>query len=176
MKYIFDFDDVIFETTKHRLEHLYAVLEKAGISRKEIDEYYKRERVNLFSPKKMLKHFNLDDSLYEEIMGVSKEFLNKKFVKAIEKLGRENCYLITYGEEEFQKDKIARNEIEHLFAEIIAVPGTKKQVVENLCEKFKDEQIIFIDDKPQYFEDLDLNKYPNLKTVLYTGQDPSSVL
>jgi|SRR3989338_991965 len=170
MKYIFDFDDVIFQTTKHRLEHMYSVLEKAGIVRQEIEEYYKRERLNLFSPKKLIKHFHLADSVYEEIMKGSQNFLNKELVKTIEKLGKENCHIVNYGDEEFQLDKIHSSSIAPLFSEIIVVSSGKKEIIEKLCAKHKDEQVFFIDDQIKHFDELDLDKCPNLKTILYTGQ------
>ena len=37
------------------------------------------------------------------------------------------------------------------------------------------DKVIFIDDKAKHFEKLDFKKYPNLKTILYTGQDLSNL-
>lgn len=176
MKYIFDFDDVLFKTTKHRLEHMFVVLQKAGISEKDIEEYYKKERTNFFSLKNLLAHFLMSEDVYEEIMKEIKNFLNDELIEMIKKLGRENCYLVTAGHEEFQKEKILRAGINPLFAEIVVTPGTKKEAVENICAKFKNEDIVFIDDKKIFFEDLDFKKYPNLKTILYTGQNTEDLL
>ena len=169
MKYIFDFDDVIFHTTRHRKEHMFVLLEKAGISGDAINEYYQKARLEGLSLKKMLAYFGKED-LYEEIMSNGADFLNKKLIETIKKLGQKNCFLITHGSEEFQEDKIQRAGITPLFSEIIILVGSKKKAVEDICEKYKDEQVVFVDDKAQYFEDLDFKKYPNLKTILYTGQ------
>lgn len=167
MKYIFDFDDVLFHTTKHRLEHMFFVLEKAGISRRDIEEYYARERVNMFSLKNLLAYFSIKEEIYEKIMREVKNFLNDDLIKIVKNLSKENCYLVTCGHEEFQKDKIIRSGITPLFTEIIVVPDTKKEAIENLCVKFKNERVVFIDDKKHFFKDLDFKKYPNLKTILY---------
>jgi len=169
MKFIFDFDDVLFHTTKHFREHLLVVLEKIGISRDFVIEYLEKERWKLLSLKKLVTHFVNDDkeNIYKEIMGKNKDFLNDDLFILIKKLGKSNCYIVTYGEEEFQKDKIKRTGIASLFSEIIVVPGSKKEAIEKICAKHKNEEVIFIDDKAHHFKDLDFKKYPNLKTILY---------
>ena len=175
MKYIFDFDDVLFYTTKHRREHMFLMLEQAGIEKSVIEKYYKKARIKGFSLKDMLSHFfqqkELKQKLYEKIMSESKNFINTELVETIKKLGKENCFLITHGGKEFQKDKFERVGIVPLFSEIIILVGSKKKAVEGICEKYKDEKVIFIDDKIEYFSDLDFVKYSNLKTILYAGQD-----
>ena len=55
MKYIFDFDDVLFNNTKQFKEHMYACLEKAGVSRGKAEEYYNTVRENRFSLKAFIK-------------------------------------------------------------------------------------------------------------------------
>ena len=54
-----------------------------------------------------------------------------------------------------------------MFSEIIVVPDSKKNVVERIAAVHKNEEVVFIDDKISHFEDLDFEKYPNLKTILY---------
>ena len=94
----------------------------------------------------------------------------------IKKLGKENCYIVTLGNEEFQRDKIKRAGIESLFFKIVVVWGSKKEAVEKICAKHINEKVIFIDDKAKYFEDLDFKKYPNLKTILYNERGFEKVL
>jgi len=102
--------------------------------------------------------------------------LNTKMVELIKNLGKENCFIITNGGADFQKDKITHSGISHLFNEINIVPGGKKEKVESICEKFKNEKVIFVDDKPIFFEDLNYKKYPYLKTILYNNQDLRDIL
>lgn len=169
MKFIFDFDDVLFHTTKHFKEHILIVMEKIGAPRNFVTEYLDKERWKLFSLKKLIARFanGNKENVYEEIMGKNKNFINNELFALIKKLGKSNCYIVTYGEEEFQRDKIKRAGIDSLFSEIIIVSGSKKEAVEKICAKHKDETVVFIDDKPKHFEDLDFLKHPNLKTILF---------
>ncbi|OGI68527.1 hypothetical protein A2738_01440 [Candidatus Nomurabacteria bacterium RIFCSPHIGHO2_01_FULL_42_15] len=170
MKFIFDFDDVLFHNTKLFKEHMYTSLKQAGISRVVAEEYYKTVRKNQFWLKELLTHFSLKESLYGEILKESKNFINKELLSVLKELGKENCYIVTHGNKEFQNNKIKISGITPLFSEIIVVQVSKKKAVEKICAKHKDEQVIFIDDKVKHFEDLDFKKYPNLKTILYDEQ------
>jgi len=171
MKYIFDFDDVIFETTRRRLEHVYPFLEERGIPVSEIDDYYKKVRGEQFSIKKLLKHFSLGEELYEEMMHGSETFANPELIELIKKMGKENCYLITYGDEDFQRDKIKILNVGSLFLEIIVVPtDEKRKLIEEICARYPDETVLFIDDKAKHFVNLDFKKYPKLRTVHWDKQ------
>ena len=170
MKYIFDFDNVIFHTSRSLKERIFDIYDRHGISRARVADYIEREIQNGFSLKKFLEHFGLRKELYEEIMKGSEDFVNHQILNIVKKAGRENCYIVTMGDEEFQKDKIVRAGINKFFNKIIVVLGSKKEAVEKICEANMDEKIVFIDDKESHFKDLDFKKYPNLKTILYTGQ------
>lgn len=149
---------------------MYMCLEKTGIPSAEAEKYYKEVRANKFWLKELLSHFSLKEDLYGEILKESKNFTNKELLKIIKKLGKEDCHIVTRGGEEWQLDKIKRTGIEHLFSEIIVVWESKKEAVEKICARHKDEEVLFIDDKAENFEDLDFVKYPNLKTILYDEQ------
>lgn len=174
MKYIFDFDDVLFNNTKQFKEYMYGCLEKAGIPREVAETYYKTVRENKFWLKDFLRHFSLEESMYEKMLQESKGFVNEELLALIKQIGKENCYIVTHGNEEYQRDKIRITGIKLLVSEIIVISGSKKEAVEKICAKHKNEIVVFIDDKAKHFEDLDFIKHPNLKTVLYTGQDLSS--
>ncbi|MFA6353590.1 MAG: hypothetical protein WCW93_01520 [Candidatus Paceibacterota bacterium] len=179
MKYIFDFDDVLFNTScnpKNFREHIYSSLEKAGVPHNLSKEYVEKERWNKFSLKKMLAHFSVNENMYKEIMGKNKSFVKNELITWIKKLGKSNCYVVSYGEAEYQIDKIERTGVSSLFSEIIVVSGSKKEAIEKICTKHKEEKVVFIDDKAKHFEDLDFKKYPNLKTILYTGQNAKSLI
>lgn len=184
MKYIFDFDDVLFHNTEKLKPHMYELIEKAGIPKAEANEHYLKIRhefvmrdfiESLFFQRDYLNSVNKDE-LYEDIMKESKNFINKDVLEIILKLGKENCFMVTHGETEHQMDKINRVGIFDLFSKIYVVQGSKKEAVEGICEQFKDEPTFFIDDKIHHLENLDIKKYPNLKTILYTGQDLTPLL
>ena len=170
MKFIFDFDDVLFNNTKQFKEHMYMCLEKAGVSRNVAEKYYKEIGGDKFWLKKMLIHFSIQESLYEKILNDSKNFINKELLNIIKKLGKVNCYIVTHGSEEWQRDKINRSGIDTFFSEIVVVSENKKEAIEKICVRHKDEKVIFIDDKAHHFKDLNFVKYPNLKIILYDEQ------
>ncbi len=171
MKYIFDFDDVLFNTTKRSKEYLYPLMENLGILHKDIEIYYKKKRKENFSLIDFLDHFHLEPKLYQQIMQDSIKFANLELIEIVKKLGKENCSMVTYGDKVFQLDKIKSIGIEDLFAEIIvATEDDKKEFIEKICLKFKHEKVLFIDDKQEYFDRLDLKKCPNLKTILFDEQ------
>ncbi len=175
MKFIFDFDDVLFYNTDGLKKRIYFCLDKIGIPYNESEAYYKKIRGGEFLlkdfifellTKKGIKTVKTED-VYEDIMSKAPEFVNKDLTVLIKNLGKENCYLVTYGGYEFNKAKVEKSGLAPLFREIEIVQGSKKESVEKICEKYKDEQVFFTDDKIEFFKDLDFKKCPNLKTILY---------
>ena len=184
MKFIFDFDDVLFNNTKQFKPHMYVCLEKAGVPRTVSEEYYKEAREKEFSLKNfitiLLAHDPLSlkfqrgkekvEEVYEEIMRECKNFINVQLTEMVKKLGRNNCFIVTNGEKQFQEDKIKNSGIASLFSEIYIVPNSKKEIIYDICNGNKNEKIIFIEDKIKFIEDLDFKKCPNLKIILYDEQ------
>src|SRR6185503_4934100 len=119
MKFIFDFDDVLFHTSKRFKTHVIPILGKHGITSEQVVGYFKKEQWNKFSMRKMLASFSLHENLYEEVMNQNKNFVNEEVIEIIKEIHKKNCYIITYGDEEFQLDKITRAGIAPLFSEII---------------------------------------------------------
>jgi FMN phosphatase YigB (HAD superfamily) len=184
MKYIFDFDDVLFHNTEKLKPRMYKLIAEAGIPENETQEYYQQIPNKRFVIKnflqslfdyKNIKNVNIQN-LYSSIMDESKNFKNDEVLEIIKKIGKDNCYIVTHGETEHQLDKINRAGIVDLFSEIFIVQGSKKEAVEKICSKHAEEDIVFIDDKAHHFDNLDFKKYPNLKTILYTGQDLNELL
>jgi len=167
MKFIFDFDDVLIDNTKQLKESLYRHLGQAGVSRSEGDKYYAKIGGTRFWLKDMLAYFNLEEGLYNKILEDVKDFVNKELLEIIKKLGKDNCYVLTHGNENWQRDKIKSSGIAPLFADVIIVSEQKKDAIEKICARYKDEKIVFIDDKAKYFDNIDMSKCPNLKTILY---------
>ena len=177
MKYIFDFDDVLLFTTRHRKECIFPLVEQAGVSKEALEAYYAVARKERFSPHKLIQYFELPEALYEKIMAQLKDFLNLEVLALIQKLPKEDCFINSYGEEAYQKEKIERTEVDKFFSRVLIEPAvSKKETIENICLEFPNEQIFFIDDKSESFADLDTQKYPNLKTILYTGQDLADII
>ncbi|MFA6523975.1 MAG: hypothetical protein WC264_01020 [Candidatus Paceibacterota bacterium] len=180
-KYIFDFDDVLFFNTEKFKKHMYKCFEEIGVQYDTVKKYYRIEKEkgwvlhNLVAS--VLKGENLNliskEELTEKIMGECKNFINKELIDQIKQLETENCYMVTHGVKEYQLEKINRTGLKPLFTQIFIVQDTKKGPVEMICEQFKDNEVVFIDDKEKRFADLDFVKYTNLRKVLYVG--PKSI-
>ncbi|PIR68069.1 hypothetical protein COU49_02730 [Candidatus Nomurabacteria bacterium CG10_big_fil_rev_8_21_14_0_10_35_16] len=177
MKYIFDFDDTLFLTFKLKA-WIITCLEKAGFSKEVAQNYYEyRNKNKPFSLKDLLIFLFEKENIttttfnvvYEEIMSICEKILNTELIEKVKKIRKEDCYLVSNGDQEFQMDKIERSGIKELFSEIHITNGSKKIAIEKICDSNKNEPVIFIDNKAEFFEDLDFKKYPNLKTILYTN-------
>lgn len=178
MKYIFDFDDVLFNNTTEFKKHMFKLIAEAGVPEEQAREYYLKVREKEFSLKDFIKHLfagkKIDENkLYESIMCRCPDFLNVYLFHRICELGIENCYIITNGEKQFNTDKLKYSGILSLFDpdHIYIVPGTKKDVIEQICQEYMDEKVFFIEDKIKFMEDINMQKCPNLKTILYSGQE-----
>jgi hypothetical protein len=57
--------------------------------------------------------------------------------------------------------------VKDYFSQVIVVPKTKKDVIEEICQRYSSQDIIFADDKAIFFNDIDMEKCKNLKTVLF---------
>jgi len=183
MKYIFDFDDVLFNNTEQFKKHMFKTIAEVGIPETEARAYYLEVREKEFSLKNFARtlfaRFDIKiktSLIYKSIIKECPNFLNHELIREINKLGKENCYLVTNGEEKFQKDKITYSKIGNLFKQIYIVSGTKKEIIYAICDKNKKDKIIFVEDKIKFIEDIDLKKCPNLKTVLYDINKKTSIV
>ena len=178
-KYIFDFDDVLFFNTEKFKKHMYKCFEEVGVEHDTVKKYYAIEKDkgwvlhNLVAS--VLKGENITstskEELSEKIMRECKNFVNNELIDQIKKLEVEDCYMVTHGIKEYQLEKVERTDLGSLFAQIFTVLDIKKGPVEMICEQFKDDEVVFVDDKEKRFADLDFEKYPNLRKVLYIGPE-----
>ena len=178
-KYIFDFDDVLFFNTKKFKKHMYKCFEDIGVPYDTVKQYYKIEKEkgwvlgNLVAS--VLNGENIisvsADNLTEKIMMECKNFINNELIDRIKQLEVEDCYVVTHGVTEYQLEKLRRTNLEPLFTKVFVVQDTKKGPVEMICEQFKNDTVVFVDDKEKRFADLDFEKYSNLKKVLYVGRE-----
>lgn len=177
MKLLVDFDDVLFDNAKLK-EKFFSVLESHGVKNPRDHYTYERANDRPFSLKGFIARVCKEEgvsadveAIYEEVMSVCGELRNERVISLMLDAGIESSYILTSGEEEFQHDKIARSRIGEHAHVIIVVPGSKAEEVERICQKFPNEDIIFADDKEKFFKDIDMTKCPNLKTVLFVGEE-----
>lgn len=176
-KYIFDFDDVLFYNTEKFKKHMYQCFEKVGVPNEVVKKYYTKERDKGFILRNLvdsvlqgeeIRSISTND-LTEMIMSECKNLINHELTARIRQIGADSCYLVTHGVTEYQREKINRTGLTPLFTQICIVQDTKKGSVEMICEQFVNEEVVFVDDKEKRFVDLDYEKHPNLRTVLYIG-------
>lgn len=178
-KYIFDFDDVLFFNTEKFKKYMYKCFEAIGVSYDTVKKYYKIEKEKGWTlhglVTSILEGENITkiskEELTEKIMAECKNFTNNELVDRIKQLEMENCYMVTHGIKKYQLEKVNRTGLGPLFTQIFTVLDTKKGPVEIICEQFKDDEVVFVDDKEKRFADLDFVKYPNLRKVLYIGPE-----
>jgi FMN phosphatase YigB (HAD superfamily) len=177
MKLILDFDDVLMDTFLLK-KKIAASLYELGVSKKKADNYYdQRDKSVPFSLKNFLVSFLKKEKiesvspilLYDKIMSICPEILNHKIIQVAKDAGKENSFIVTNGDKKYQMDKIKKSGVEDFFVEIHITNGSKKEMVENICLRYPNEKVIFVDNKIECFKDLNLERCKNLCTVLYDG-------
>jgi hypothetical protein len=172
MKVIFDFDDVLFNSKKFKKE-MFQVFEDRGYG--SVSSFYEEWRTN-GHPFSLLDFMtSIDPSLgenekgylYEEILSFCGGCINDGVFRIMNDLGKENCYIVTNGIEEFQMDKIRRSIGLGVAQKVEVVSGSKAEAVKEICQEHKDEEVIFVDDKVAYLNDIYSKECKNLKTVLF---------
>ena len=159
MKLILDFDDVLFKA-KDLKAYMYRLLEEERVEN--VQGLYEKERAGggVFSMKAFLRRVLNDgregveervDALYGKILVKSKECINTEMLTLIEKAGKENCIIVTNGEEEWQTDKLQASGIGELVSLVYVVSGSKSECIEDLCARYSTQEIIFVDDKNDFF-------------------------
>ena len=178
-KYIFDFDDVLFFNIEKFKKHMYQCFNEVGVDYDIVKKYYKIEKEKGWVLQNLVESVlngeNITtvskEDLSEKIMKECENFVNNELVDKIKQLKKEDCYMVTHGVKEYQLEKVNRTGVGHLFTQIFTVLDTKKGPVEIICEQFKNDDVVFVDDKEKRFADLDFVKYPNLRKVLYVGNE-----
>ena len=174
MKVIFDFDDVLLDS-KTLKEYIYEELRLCGVD--DVALHYKayRDTKVPVSLKGFLRQVLVRtptpeetiDSIYEYALTKTKGLVNQEMFSLVKKVGKKNCFIVTNGEDSWQRDKIGRSGVGDFVSSVTTVPDSKKEEIEKICTEFKDEVILFVDDKEKFFEDLDMSKYTNLRVFLY---------
>ena len=172
VKVIFDFDDVVFDTSQFK-KRMFEVFEKRGY-RDIASKYTAMRSTKLpFSLKQFIAQVLENeterecDELYEELMRLCGDLVNEEVVSLMRSLGEENCYIVTQGDEVFQRDKIRRSIGEGLIDHIEVVSGSKRESIKTLCEEHGTEKVIFVDDKVEILDDLKGITCQNLTMVLF---------
>ncbi len=171
MKVVFDFDDVIFNANAFK-ELMFFYLGERGIRNAWKVYEQMRQREKMFSVIKYLDELGIKederDEVYEGIMTPCAWLVNKEVIELMEQVGKENIFILSQGEEAFQRDKIDRAVGDKVLGSHIAVVAeSKTEELMRICEMYKDEDVLFTDDKLKFLNELPASSMPNLKTVLF---------
>ena len=159
---------------------MFAVLAGAGVPEDEAKKHYVEVRDNQFSLKLFIRtlfsRFDIKTNqaeIYETIMRESAKFRNEEMIRAIQRIGKENCYIVTNGEREFNTDKLKYSGVWDLVGEdrIRIVPGEKNHAIKEICAQNQESEVVFIDDKLKFIDEPGLRNIANLTTIHYKSED-----
>lgn len=167
---IFDFDDTLFET--HKLKDLiFETMGSWGLPQEMILETYKKsvKRFLHYTPENHLltinemTEFNIPDHRISEIKNLDFSFNQGEATKKIlTNLAEKNTLiLLTMGDQNFQKFKIAKSGLAPYFHEIQIVPSQKENF---LLEQNYSEEVFFINDKKSE-NDLIKKMFPHFQVI-----------
>ncbi len=180
MKVVLDFDDVIFNAKAFK-ELMFFYLGERGI-RNARGVYEKmRHDEKVFSVLAYLDELGINederDAVYEGIMTPCARLTNKEIIRVMEQVGKENIFILSQGEEGFQRDKIERSVGDKVFGSHVAVVReSKTEELRRICDTYKGEDVIFADDKIEFLNALPATLTPNLKTVLFNERGLETLL
>lgn len=175
MLYIFDFDNTLFNTSEFA-ERL--IKELTNITNNE--EFVRKEFNNLkllfpynYSLKKHIASLRLDQNILNDkkltFLSDLSEFVNPGAKQILNNLKskKHTIYLLTRGDEEFQKIKILGAGLTNFFDKIIITPSSKEKILQKII---KDKTGIFVNDN--YHENCTLEPlFPNLEFILFVRQN-----
>ena len=154
MKIYIDFDGTLFDSTKHYNEYI-KIFKKYNIN---IETYFKKEyekEKNFDSlSKKIIKEYNLNPSIYDEIDKIySEKLIFKDAITFLEENhNKYDLILLTLGNINYQQKKINKTNISKYFKEIIITNKDKSKLNIDYTKG------IFIDNNP-----LEIKKFYNSK-------------
>lgn len=171
MKIIFDFDDVLFDAKAFK-ELMFFYLEERGI--RNAREVYASMRApeKTFPIIEYLAKLEISkeemDTVYEGIITPAKWLVKQEVLDVLSGTGKENAFVVSLGEEAFQRDKIESALGDNVLdSHVIVVSSSKREEIIRIAMMFKDEDVIFVDDKVEFLDNLPMSELPNLKTVLF---------
>lgn len=174
MKIFFDLDYTLFDTGKLKAR-LQQALAKEGVDEALFVKTYKDSKNNLFyEPKLQLELIEKlvpavsakkTEQILQEILDESSNFLYQDAVPFLQKWHKKlNLNLLTFGNEDFQREKVKRAGIESFFNEIFVVQDVKKaEILKRLLDNR--EKILLVDDNPADLAEAK-ESFPELVTAI----------
>jgi len=175
---IIDFDDTLFDTQKFKKELSFCLLD-IGIDEKMFWQTYAEARIlsdgnfsysferhasileregfdykqvldNLNNVKEKINNFLFEDTIY--------------FLESLKK-SKQDLYLLSLGDENFQKLKVGECSISKYFKQVFFRGKGKELVVKEILAENKDSNVFFINDKIEESQKIE-NDFPEIKVIL----------
>jgi len=173
MKIIFDFDHTLF-SAKKLFENLKEEFKKAGVSEKLFFETFQKSKGNFgYIHRKQFELITKEnpelnliklEETFKKVINRADKFLYPDVLPVLINLKKENeLILLSYGEKEFQREKIDNSKITHYFNKIVVTQEINK-ISELRKILKKKENAVFVEDNPRAL--VEAKKYfPDLVTV-----------
>jgi FMN phosphatase YigB (HAD superfamily) len=182
MKIFVDFDDVLFNTKKFKENFLKKVFIRNGITEEIFNKYYYQryedgvgKEVMRYDFERQLqkieKEINIDtkkiEKEFRQFLNDTSEYVFSDVGLFFEKFKKNELFVISFSDTQFQKIKIGNSKISKYVKKINITNGDKSQEILEIIkkEKIKDEDIFFIDDRAEYITEVK-KKIPQVKTIL----------
>ena len=181
MKAIFDFDDTIFDAERFKREALFTAFlsqksESAKVDIEKLSQTYTdfRSQNNIFDINIfinfVIKKFSLvdvdRDQIFLEMKLKIKNFVKREYLAIFEKIGKENIFVLSKGEHDFQMFKISLSDILDKVDSVKVIQGSKRELVLDYCNMWSGEEVVFVDDK---IENLLLGDAPDNLRQIFVG-------
>ncbi len=178
-KIFIDFDDVVFNTKQFK-DDFRQMFVAHGISGEIFDKHYNdpndSRAIKTFDPWKQTenigKELEIDTAFLaglvdEFISGMARYLFDdvSEFVKAF---GKENIWVVSFGECDFQTKKVMNSGIEKYVSNIVVTENLKSKAIGKILEKKKEAilgKIFFLDDRLEQIKDVK-EKFPKIHTIL----------
>ena len=171
MRIYLDFDDTLVGRMTFFHDYYTPILLSSGSTQREIDVSYTYfvNNQKLFSPKEQMeisgwREEKKEEALFEieNIIRQHRALIFPDVVEVLRSLRSRGhtLILLTYGQQDFQKQKIIASGTAHLFDEIII---THEDKVEIIRRDHEGEPIVFVDDKTDFIIRL-AEQFPEVQT------------
>lgn len=174
-----DFDDVIFNTQqfKHDFKDMFV---EYGVPEEIFDKYYNdpndQSATKTFDPWRQISNIGeelkIDTEklvfLMEEFLADISRYVFEDVPEFAEKFGKQNIYIVSFGEMSYQTTKIENSKIVEIIGNIVVTQDTKSNAIADILNKVKPEEkekIYFLDDRIEQIKDVKGN-FPQIVTIL----------
>lgn len=174
MKIFLDFDDVIFNT-KSLSSNLKNLFFQCEISEETFKKHYYDETKS-YDPWAQIKKIEIEsgkdlselENSVSDLLKDLRSYIFEDFLDFSKKIGKENIFILSFGDVNFQTLKIKNSEANKYANMMDIVKEMKAQTIKSAFPEIhimEEEDIYFIDDRIYFIEEVK-KEIPQIKTIL----------